>query len=304
VEEPIQPISALTASVIGRDKACVVTGQREFIQAAHLCPKAENDWYKENGMRAYANRPPDQITENSTNDVANAISLRDEIHRAFDSAFFVIVRKQGRWVAHFWKRTVEIGRTYHNRLLNIHPAVHPCFLLARFAWPLFPLLSSFVQKKQKRRIRVYTTVEGEKEDIEANEGDILNIIKDKAQSETSTKRKQTSAVNEDSLCKCVCDGGPQSDSGLASTSSVVPHNVNPFTMGAQEYARIWELREKYLLDQRPSDPNLICCDYDEADKAATQGKDVSKYLCSQCLGVEARDEVMEELEFDPWVIVG
>ncbi|KAN0070565.1 hypothetical protein V8E54_011434 [Elaphomyces granulatus] len=262
----------------------VVTGQREFIQAAHLCPKAENDWYKENGMRAYANRPPDQITENSTND---AISLRDDIGRAFDSAFFVIVRKQGRWVAHFWKRTVEIGRMYHNCLLNIHPAVHPCFLLARFAWSLFPLLSSFVQEKQKRRIRVYTTVEGEQEDIEANEGDILNIIKDKAQSETST-----------SLRKRVCDGGPQSDSGLASTSSVVPHNVNPFAMGAQEYARTWELRK------RPSDPNLICCDYDEADKAATQGKDVSKYLCSQCLGVEARDEVMEELEFDPWVIVG
>ena len=30
-EEPIQPISALTASVIARDKACVVTGQREFM---------------------------------------------------------------------------------------------------------------------------------------------------------------------------------------------------------------------------------------------------------------------------------
>ena len=185
-------------------------------------------------MRAYANRPPDQITENTTNDVANAISLRDDIHRAFDSAFFVIARKQGRWVAHFWKRTVEIGRTYHNRLLNIHPAVHPCFLLARFAWSLFPLLSSFVQKKQKRRIRVYTTVEGEQEHIEANEVDIINIIKDKAKSETSTKRKQTS-VNEDSLRKRVCDGGPQSDSGIARTSFVVPHNANPFAMGAHVF---------------------------------------------------------------------
>jgi hypothetical protein len=45
VEEPTQPISGLFAAVLSRDKACVLSGQREFVRAAHLCPRAENVWY-------------------------------------------------------------------------------------------------------------------------------------------------------------------------------------------------------------------------------------------------------------------
>jgi hypothetical protein len=89
-EVVIQPNSALTPAVLSRDKACVISGPREFIRAAHLCPRAGND--RSTCMSAYASCA-EQLNDNSTNGPANASSLRDDIYRAVDGAFFVIVRR-------------------------------------------------------------------------------------------------------------------------------------------------------------------------------------------------------------------
>ena len=88
------PSSNITAAVLQRDSTCLVTGQRDCMERAHLCPYSERKWFTNNHMSKYnTNRklPPDQSTDN----VSNAIALRYDIHAAFDSQIFAIVSKQG-----------------------------------------------------------------------------------------------------------------------------------------------------------------------------------------------------------------
>jgi hypothetical protein len=63
----------------------------------------------------------------------------------------------------------------------------------------------------------------------------------------------------------------------------------------EEAARIAKLRRHALLQQRPTNPEIMCCDYTAAEKAAALGIEGKRafggaHLCLQCLGEEVRDE--------------
>lgn len=67
---------------------------------------------------------------------------------------FVIIRKEGKWIAHFLKRTKDQGPTYHNTQVSVHASVSSCFLLTRFAWAIFPLIRNFLDADLPRKLRL------------------------------------------------------------------------------------------------------------------------------------------------------
>jgi hypothetical protein len=54
-----------------------------------------------------------------TNDTSNVIALRSDVYRVFDAWGFVLVRKDSNWVAHFLGPTVDLGKIYHNTIVDL-----------------------------------------------------------------------------------------------------------------------------------------------------------------------------------------
>ena len=93
-------------------------------------------------------------------DISNAITLRSDLHTAFDDRRFLLTRKASQWVVHFLELTNELGGQYHNRSVSLHNRVSPEFILVRFAWAIFPFLRAFLEVGSSRRLRV-TVKEGD-----------------------------------------------------------------------------------------------------------------------------------------------
>ena len=147
-----------TQTVLHRDERCLVSGCRDeqVLQRAHLCPKSSSTWFVQNGMSEY-NQFPYLTGDSITEDTANAITLRSDIHQAFDSQLFAIVQKKGVWATHFLKPTFDLGRDYHNVQIAVNKGVSTQFLYARLAWSIFPLVRPFLQWSMPTR-RIYVRV--------------------------------------------------------------------------------------------------------------------------------------------------
>ncbi|KAG9659992.1 hypothetical protein KCU76_g19642, partial [Aureobasidium melanogenum] len=122
--------STLTAAVLRRDKACVISDQRDCVERAHLCPRSEVNWFDKNGMVQY-NMNSQLVRDAVIDDITNAIALRSDLHTTFDAAKFVVVPKQDAWVAHFTHLTNDLGKLYHNTVVAIDKEVSANCLLAR-----------------------------------------------------------------------------------------------------------------------------------------------------------------------------
>ncbi|KAH8798636.1 hypothetical protein F5884DRAFT_813300 [Xylogone sp. PMI_703] len=144
--------STISAAVLSRDSRCIISRCRDSLERAHLCPRDETDWFGGNSMHRYSisgTLSGGKITD----DIANAVAMREDIHTAFDRGKFVITRKAGNWVAHFVDVTNELGNLYHNRPLTLKSSVSSMFLLARFAWTIFPMVRTFVEAGYRRHLR-------------------------------------------------------------------------------------------------------------------------------------------------------
>jgi hypothetical protein len=90
-------VSGMTAYVSAHDKSCRVSRRRgaDYYESAHLVPRSEADWFQTNGIREY-NLSQTLVGEWMVDDVRNVITLRRDIHSAFDDHKFIIVPKQSR----------------------------------------------------------------------------------------------------------------------------------------------------------------------------------------------------------------
>lgn len=194
-----------TQAVLNRDERCLVSGSRDkqILQRAHLCPKGSSSWFIQNDMSEY-NQFPYLTGDLITNDVANAIALRQDIHQAFDSRLFAFVEKRGVWATHFLKPTFELGRDYHNTQVAISAGVSAQFLYARLAWSIFPLVRPFLQSSMPRWIYVRVS-QGEWRRQELGMTQInAKIFPSRSGSESPTKRSRSGASgpgdNGDAYC--------------------------------------------------------------------------------------------------------
>lgn len=157
-------ISGFLPSLKMRDYSCRISACVESAQAAHICPRSEEQWYIDNRMRPYQERPMRSI-----DDMANGMLLRADLHIAFDAMKFVFYPKyknaeegditQGAegenkpvLVTHIMVPSNELHLLYHNVPLQPIPKVSREYLFARFAWTIFPLVGDFFDGGVKRAV--------------------------------------------------------------------------------------------------------------------------------------------------------
>jgi hypothetical protein len=64
---------------------------------------------------------------------------------------------------------------------------------------------------------------------------------------------------------------------------------------------------KELKKQRPTDPQLLCCDYNAVDLAIASGKPGRQeydgaYLCPDCLGTETRNQFPMDNDWESQIL--
>lgn len=296
-------VSSVSAAVINRDRSCIVSSYRDYIERAHLCPRHELDWFRKNGMRRY-NARLDISGDFITDDIANALAMRADIHRAFDDCKFILTRKRGEWAIHFLEQTYDLGRMYHNQTVKL-VGVSPEFLLARFAWAIFPLVKAFVEQGPERVVKVREQhAEGIHEVVKTLDPagfERMNAIT-RERSNSPKKRKTTEAPLPLPETKRVCvsihtttiasrapppdsilrteegqtpglsfndDDSTEPNDNLENSSDLRPE-VAKQDLGTEDDAetdRMTTLRMDGLRKQRPQDRSLICCDYNMAEQA-------------------------------------
>ncbi|KAL8709035.1 MAG: hypothetical protein Q9220_006159 [cf. Caloplaca sp. 1 TL-2023] len=165
-ETPTPTHSDLTNAVVKRDHQCILSGDRDILEGAHICPSGETDWFKSNAMRQY-NRSQNQTLRSITDDMSNLVALRRDLHFAFDTKkMFVLVPKKGDWRVNFLQPSHDLHPRYHNKIVKLSHEIAPEHLLTRFAWIIFPQLHGFLTQGPSRRVRVTT------EDAQGNVGEM------------------------------------------------------------------------------------------------------------------------------------
>ena len=299
--------STLTAAVLRRDKACVISGQRDCVERAHLCPRSEVDWFDKNGMAQY-NMNGQLVRDAVVDDITNAIALRSDLHTTFDAAKFVVVPKQDAWVAHFTHLTNDLGKLYHNTAVAIDEEVSSNCLLVRFAWAIFPLVSKFLMAGAARQVRMRVVQDGEltevTETVTAEQAN-ARFARGRSRSTSPRKRKVTDTGNDNIDAQTPPLHGTKRrryiSKDVSSTTTTISHAITP--RADEEEGQIQQLKRSWLLRQRPGDPALYCCDpaaAEAADEAGIVGKKAwgGSHLCDECLGIEYRDPIEEDAPGD------
>jgi hypothetical protein len=178
---------------------------------------------------------------------------------------------------------------YHNTKAKMPADVHPNFLLARLAWAVFPMIQNFFSRGEPRLVRVGQ----ELREMTSQElrGTFFsrggNSSPAKSRSNSPLKRPRNDTENQDMETRGAISNSPRRE--MDQTPELVNFETD------SETNHIEALRQVALSDQRKQNANVMCCNYDAAQKAIAAGLEGSKlfggaHLCLQCLGVEYRDE--------------
>ena len=299
----VPSVSSATAAILSRDKACILSKDIDYRERAHLCPRNEIIWFRKNGMASYNIRQG--ISGNHlTDDIANALAMRPDIHKAFDACKFAIVRKNRQWVAHFLATTDSMGIKFHNMPINVPAVVRSEFILARFAWVIFPAVKSFMEFGPPRLVKVRVESGGNIQEIEKTmtSAEFSELEPKPSRSRSYSPRKRTASsspltenisslkrrrLKEPSLIEVLSLG--TEDRGGRDTSN---ENLGDDVDERSEESVIETLRMRELRKRRPNhNPTLLCCDYTLAEKKDAAGicgpaEYGGGHLCMECLGGE------------------
>lgn len=179
-----------------------MTNHYEGTEHADLIPKSEYDWFTENAMYRYTTQKRSGIQ--AIEDASNAIFLRVDIHHIFDQKRLVIAPKQSTMICHvlapgpFFN---ELTNLYHNVSLLPLIGISIEYLLARFAWSIFPEFSDFMQLGLTLTLCVYLgNWKIQIKNVSGKEGKELGKYKSqsKSRSGSSSKRQRddTFSANE------------------------------------------------------------------------------------------------------------
>jgi hypothetical protein len=136
---------------------CAITNAGYAVEKAHLVPKEERVWYRDNEMRRYGVGLPD------IDNGANILLLRKDIHYSFDTPWFVIVPRivttnsslapSLQYVTHIISRdAAELWPAYHLALVESLPTDSRAYLFARFAWAILFQVKLFVIAGRRRHV--------------------------------------------------------------------------------------------------------------------------------------------------------
>ncbi|GAB7354924.1 hypothetical protein MBLNU459_g5549t1 [Dothideomycetes sp. NU459] len=319
--------STLTAAVLRRDKACIVSKLRDGVERAHLCPRSGLDWFDVNGMSQYnINRQLAQDTV--VDDISNTVALRSDLHTTFDARKFVFAFKKDKWLVHFTDLTSDLGQLYHNTPPALHQDVSSKYLLVRFAWTVFPSVSKFLTTGAGRVVRMRTVVDDELQEVtrkmgveearakfgggrsrstspKKRKGGTTALEPNDADSGSKRRRLHSTRTSDARQSMTASGGEPESRVDL-SNSPEFPTSLTPVSPEQQcsndEAQRlspeIDHIKRAWLLEQRSTNLHNYCCDYYIAEVAAKTGVAGKKewgggHLCDECLGAEYRNEEID-----------
>ncbi|KAI9767691.1 MAG: hypothetical protein M1840_005563 [Geoglossum simile] len=267
-----QALSSLGSAVLLRDGSCRMSNHRDGVQRAHLCPREENSWFLSNEMERYNLNgilPRDYLID----DLNNVMALRSDLHSALDRRVFAFVPKPiappgspsskttTHFVTHVLQQTSEIGPFYHNAsILPVH-GVPSEFLLARFAWAIFPSLIPFLSSGKERLLLMAQDGPSVAKLVSADECYVLAGNRKSASRSRSASPKKRKA--EDTPLE---SNSPRSISPLPSTLTDTQEGTSDHTISnsgvvregpwshAQEHSEqyVERLKERELKRRRPN----------------------------------------------------
>lgn len=131
-----------------RDETCRLTGAIDPCESAHLIPVGETRWFDEQIMSEYANKPDAFI-----HDSGNLFLLRNDIHKLLDTGKWIPYPKtvlvngstETRLVFHSLEYLPQLRELYQNAPLRETQGLRPEYLLARFAFAIFPRVQQFLR---------------------------------------------------------------------------------------------------------------------------------------------------------------
>jgi len=181
------PALSNTSNVLRlRDGSCRVSARETACDMAHLCPKNEESWFARNGMRRYT-RDISKAGYEAINDSNNMLLLRTDLHRTFDNGGFTFVPKAGEIITHILKPNWELRLLYHNTKL-LPTSVPSEYLLARFAYTIFPSLEGFLLCEGKEKLLLLA----DKSQSKASADECWKYTKQAMRSRSSSPKKNAS----------------------------------------------------------------------------------------------------------------
>ncbi|KAJ7765900.1 hypothetical protein DFH07DRAFT_810167, partial [Mycena maculata] len=137
---PTPNISDISAAVKSEDKVCIMTGAATALQASHIVPKAEADWFffHYRVLTGYGGDPNEDLTS-----VRNEVTLRADLNgQGFNQGLFLFAPYADRVVALFSKtKGQDLAHEYHLRAVDFPMRIRRGYLFIRFAWNVLKFLT-------------------------------------------------------------------------------------------------------------------------------------------------------------------
>lgn len=210
IPDRIAAQSVISTAVRNRDISCRISSHRTGTNTAHICPSHEQAWFLLNAMQRW-NTDTTLDASHLIHDMSNYILLRADLHQAFDDRTLIFFPKgDNSYVVHMLQPTPDIGKLYHNMCLQPIEECSPQMLYARFAWAIFPLLSSFLSMPSTARLVSVVEMREQTKERVVKELSMTQLTA-KAESSRSTnqKKRQRPAGPENSDFDNIAEWNPK-----------------------------------------------------------------------------------------------
>ncbi|KAJ6613508.1 hypothetical protein B0H10DRAFT_2048197 [Mycena sp. CBHHK59/15] len=130
--------SAASAAVKWLDKTCIVTGATTALQASHMVPKAEGEWFRVH-QQLFTSLVGQSVVHHLTS-ARNMVSLRADLNmQGLDQGHFVFAPYRDKMVMVCVQDTAgDLAHQYHLRDIRFpRERIPGCYQFTRFAWNIF-----------------------------------------------------------------------------------------------------------------------------------------------------------------------
>ena len=174
---------------------CRITKRQLEVDNSHILPVSEKLWFTNNEMEEYGDlrgRSGEIIADS----LANLLRLRCDAHRLWDKLNFSIVSREDRstesgaaWFTQAISDGEELHKHWHNQRLEPLARRPAQYLLARFAWDIFPKLHSFLQAG-RGRLLVFSGLDGTVETRQCTEAECRKFTSGQGRNRSASPTKR------------------------------------------------------------------------------------------------------------------
>jgi hypothetical protein len=139
-------------AVLARDKCCVVSRIRTSVcrcDRAYLIPYNRRGVWTDSNLAIYMGDRAFQRPISNIIHPMNGITLRFDLHEAYNKGEFVFVPVGERWVAHFFDPTTLLGRQFDQKPVVLSREIPKIFYMVRIAIAAFELAKDFLEQGEE-----------------------------------------------------------------------------------------------------------------------------------------------------------